>query len=152
MIIPSHSWSFRASPEHLSFIIQKTVRIVDKSRPKKQKNGILSSFIQEMAVSENIFPSFKSFIHQIIYTISFYESQIGSSSQLLGKIKVMFQTTNQLLIDRLYHLILWLCLKMLTLSSNGWSSSFHRASAMWWCGVNLPDRPRSSRRSLKIVR
>jgi hypothetical protein len=25
-----------------------------------------------------------------------YESQIGSSSQLLGKIKLMFQTTNQL--------------------------------------------------------
>ena len=27
-----------------------------------------------------------------------YESQIGSSSQLLGKIKIMFQTTNQILI------------------------------------------------------
>ena len=25
-----------------------------------------------------------------------YESQIGSSSQLLGKLKVMFQTTNQI--------------------------------------------------------
>ena len=28
-----------------------------------------------------------------------YDSQIGSSSQLLGKIKAMFQTTNQMAIS-----------------------------------------------------
>jgi len=40
------------------------------------------------------------YIHTIILVGGFnppekYESQIGSSSQLLGKIKAMFQTTNQ---------------------------------------------------------
>jgi hypothetical protein len=40
------------------------------------------------------------YIHIIILVGGFnppekYESQIGSSSQLLGKIKAMFQTTNQ---------------------------------------------------------
>ena len=37
------------------------------------------------------------------YPLEKYESQIGSSSKLLGKIKFMFQTTNQWLLTIINH-------------------------------------------------
>ena len=59
-----------------------------------------SQFLKHMGYLQNI----PNLFHSNAYLVGGfnppekYESQIGSSSQLLGKIKFMFQTTNQLFI------------------------------------------------------